>query len=239
MTYNVHRCVGGDGRLSPERVARVIAEAEPDVVALQELDVGRPRTGHGDQPAILASLLRMKYHFHPAFEIAEERYGDAILSRLPMQLVRAAPLPGPTHLPWVEQRGALWARLDWHGRAIDCLTTHLGLGRGERLQQAEALLGAEWLGHPERTAPALLLGDFNAWPWSAPYRRLRRALRDAWERRGPARPRGTYPSRWPFLRIDHVFHTAEWRVESVQVLRTRLARLASDHLPLVVEVSLS
>ena len=238
MTYNVHRCVGCDGRLSPGRVARVIARHEPDVVALQELDVGRARTGRGDQPSLIAAELRMQYHFHPAIRVAEERYGDAVLSRLPMRLMRAGPLPRAGGRPWVERRGALWVRLDWDGRAVDCFSTHLGLGRRERLLQAEALMGPEWLGHPDRDAPALLCGDFNAWPWSAAYRRLRRGLADAWESRPPARPRGTFPSRWPFLRIDHVFLTPGWAVRDVTVPRDRLARAASDHLPLVVEVSL-
>jgi len=45
MTYNVHRCVGVDGRADPRRIAEVIAAYQPDIVALQELDVGRLRTG--------------------------------------------------------------------------------------------------------------------------------------------------------------------------------------------------
>jgi endonuclease/exonuclease/phosphatase family metal-dependent hydrolase len=237
MTYNVHRCVGCDGKLSPARVARLIAAHEPDVVALQELDVARARTARGDQPLLIAEQLRMRYHFHPAIQVEEERYGDAVLSRLPMSLVRAGPLPTLPHRPRLERRGALWVRIDWDGRAIDCFNTHLGLGVRERRRQVEALLGPDWLAHPERAGPVLLCGDFNASPWSGAYRRLRRALRDAQDRRGAA-PRGTFPSRWPVLRIDHVFHSPDLVIRRAQVPRTRLARMASDHLPLIVEVSL-
>ncbi len=93
MTYNAHSCVGIDGKLSPRRVARVISRLNPDVVALQELDVGRHRTQSKDQARIIAECLNMDYHFHPAIQIEEEAYGDCILSRLPMRLVRSGMLP--------------------------------------------------------------------------------------------------------------------------------------------------
>ena len=92
MTYNVHRCVGADGRADPRRIAEVIAACQPDMVALQELDVGRLRTGGIDQAHAIAHLLGMSFHFHPALQVEEELYGDAILSALPMRLVKAGPL---------------------------------------------------------------------------------------------------------------------------------------------------
>src|SRR5688500_16130121 len=94
MTYNVHRCIGCDGVLSPARIARVIASYRADLIALQELDVGHARTERADQPRVLAELLDMKAFFFPAVEGRDEHYGDAVLSRHPMDLVRAAPLPG-------------------------------------------------------------------------------------------------------------------------------------------------
>jgi endonuclease/exonuclease/phosphatase family metal-dependent hydrolase len=236
MSYNVHRCVGCDGRLSPDRIARVIARYEPDVVALQELDVGHARTKYGDQPALIADALKMHYHFHPAIEVAEERYGDAVLSRYPLRLVRAAALPAVAHRLWPERRGALWVAVECGGREVQVLNTHLGLSGRERLAQADALLGKDWLGDPRCAAPRLLCGDFNAWPGSPPYRRLCAALPAAQGRRG--RRLNTFPSRWPLLRIDHVFHSPDLKVREVQVPRTPLTRPASDHLPLIVEVAL-
>jgi len=122
------------------------------------------------------------------------------------------------------------------GRPVQMLNTHLGLSGRERLAQAAALLGPEWLGHAECAAPRLLCGDFNAWPLSPAYRRLREALPEAQDGRGRALP--TFPSRWPLLRIDHVFHSPDLAVREVRVPRTPLTRLASDHLPLIVEVTL-
>ena len=78
LTYNVHRCVGTDRKLDVARIADVIATYEPDIVALQELDVGRLRTGLVDQAHEIAHRLEMSFHFHPAMAVEEELYGDAI-----------------------------------------------------------------------------------------------------------------------------------------------------------------
>ena len=101
MTYNVHRCRGVDRSWSPERIAQVIASCHPDIVALQELDVGRARSGHIDQAEVIARDLGMDVQFFPAMRVMEELYGDAILSRLPARLVKADSLPGIRRMPGV------------------------------------------------------------------------------------------------------------------------------------------
>ena len=235
LTYNVHRCIGSDGRLAPDRVAAVIAACQPDVVALQELDVGHSRTSFADQPRMLASYLEMDWVFHPAIRRADEHYGDAILSRRAMHLVQAASLPTLPGWPMLEQRGALWVTIEFHGRKVHVINTHLGLLARERLMQTEALLGSDWLGHPDCAGPRLLCGDLNAWPGTRAYRCVRRVLRDAQERPRHALPRCTYPARCPLLRIDHVFHSPDLVVHAVHVPRNRQTRVTSDHLPLLVE----
>src|SRR5262249_37923564 len=109
MTYNVHRCVGADGRADPRRIAEVIAACQPAIAALQEIDGGRRRTGGIDQPLAIAHLLGMGVHFHPALKVEEELYGDAILTALPMRLVKAGSLPGSIGF---EPRGALWVAVE-------------------------------------------------------------------------------------------------------------------------------
>ena len=99
MTYNVHRCVGVDGKLDVQRVADTIAESRPDIVALQELDVRRARTRGVDQAHAIAELLDMQFHFHAALKVEEELYGDALLTAYPERLVQAGPLPGLPPLP--------------------------------------------------------------------------------------------------------------------------------------------
>lgn len=236
MTYNVHSCIGMDGKIDPERIARIIARARPDVVALQELDVGRGRTHGLDQAQLIARCLEMDFHFHPAVHLEEERYGDAILTHLPRCLVRAAPLPGLADKPQLEPRGALWVSVDLHGRTVQILNTHLGLNVRERLAQTEALLGADWLGNVHCRTPVILCGDFNALPSSAVCRRLARRLNDVQIEARQHRPRSTFSGRFPTLRIDHIFVSPDIEVTGIEVPNSALARVASDHLPLVADL---
>lgn len=233
MTFNVHSCLGMDGRISPRRVARVIAQFAPDIVALQEVDAGRPRTRGEDQAHLIAKFLQMDFHFHPSVHIEEERYGNAVLTHFPMRLVRAAGLPG---LPGLEPRGALWVDIDVDGSPLQLLATHFGLRRRERRLQAEALLGPDWLGSPDCRAPTILCGDLNSMPGSAVCNMLGRRLLDAQTARFGARPHKGFPARFPSVRIDHIFVDPAIRVVRAEIGGTELARAASDHLPLVAEL---
>ena len=231
MTYNVHRCVGADGRADPRRIAEVIAACQPDMVALQELDVGRHRTGGIDQAHAIAHSLGMSIHFNPALQVEEELYGDAILTALPMRLVKAGPLPGSVGF---EPRAALWAAIEANGAEIQIINTHLGLPAYERVAQAKTLLGQNWLGHPDCRDPVILLGDFNVRRQSVAYRMFTGRLRDA-QLVLHKRARRTFPARMPMLRIDHIFCSRSVDVLGVEVPRSRLVRTASDHLPLVMD----
>lgn len=236
MTYNVHSCIGMDGKLSPARIARVIAQCDPDIVALQELDVGRLRTQAVDQAHAIAQELKMEFHFHPAMTLEEEQYGDAVLSRFPMRLVKAGPLPTLNGRAHLEPRGALWTLLDVDGAHLHLINTHLGLVAEERMRQAEALTGPDWLEHPQLQGPTVLCGDFNALPGSKVCRCILRRLADAQLVLNGHRPKHTFFTRYPIGRIDHVFVSPDLEVVAVEVPRNDMIRRASDHLPLVVEV---
>lgn len=238
MTYNVHSCVGMDGKIDTDRIARVIARAHPDVVALQELDVGRERSHGMDQAHLIARYLEMEFHFHPAVHLEEERYGDAILTHLPLRLVKAGSLPGLAGKPRLEPRGALWVAVDLHGIELQVVNTHLGLYPRERVAQIETLLGSEWIAHEQWRGPAILCGDLNARPSSAVCRRLGARLADVQAVAPHRRPRGTYPSRFPSARIDHIFVSPGLEVTGIEVPNSQLARTASDHLPLIAEIRL-
>jgi endonuclease/exonuclease/phosphatase family metal-dependent hydrolase len=238
LTYNVHRCIGVDGRLSPKRIAEAIAFTEPDIVALQELDVGRARTGGVDQAEIIARELGMQMHFHPALRVMEELYGDAILTALPSRLVRAGPLPGMTGWRVLEPRGALWAELEIGGARFQVINTHLGVVPRESAIQMKWLLGPEWLGHPDCRDPLLLAGDLNAVPGTRTYRRISKHLRDVQLCQGMPSPRPTFPVRMPVLRLDHIFVSTSIEVLRTEVVRTPLTRVASDHLPVLVDFKL-
>lgn len=235
ITYNVHRCVGMDRRLDLDRVAGVIAEFEPDIVCLQELDVGRARTGGVDQAAEIASKLAMSVHFHPAMRVEAELYGDAILTHLPEQLVKTDALPSVAGIPGLEPRGALWTRIGVAGQWVNVLNTHLGLVPREQRRQATALVGRDWLGRRDCTGPTILTGDFNATSITRPYRILAGRLDDAQRRLGLKPSVKTFPSSFPAIRIDHAFVSPEIRVTQVRSSFSPLARMASDHLPLILD----
>jgi endonuclease/exonuclease/phosphatase family metal-dependent hydrolase len=236
MTYNVHRCRGLDRAWSPERIAEVIASCKPDIVALQEVDVGRARSGHVDQAEMIARDLGMDVQFFPALRVMEELYGDAILTRWPARTVRAGPLPG-LRLPGLEPRGALWSAIQIADARVQVINTHLSVLGRERVMQADALLGPDWLGHPDCDDTMILMGDLNATTRSRAYRRLAARLRDAQAPRRRGLPkRATFPSRYPTLRLDHIFVGRKVEVLDTRIVRTPLASFASDHLPVVAEL---
>jgi endonuclease/exonuclease/phosphatase family metal-dependent hydrolase len=245
MTYNVHSCIGLDRRVSPERIARVIARHDPDIVALQELDAGRSRTGGVHQAQAIADALEMALEFHPTITLADGRFGDAVLSRHPLRLVRAGGLPGLDH-PRLEPRGALWVEVAVPSgddtptgpgvRHVQVLNTHLSLHPVERAMASRALLGPRWLGDPAAARDVVLCGDFNALSWFPAMRRLRRRLTDVQLDLDGHRPRRTWPGRVRLGRIDHVLVDSRWSVLAVEVADHALARVASDHRPVVVDL---
>lgn len=235
VTYNVHRCVGNDRRLDVARVADVLAELRPDIVALQELDVGRARTGHVDQAHEIARRLDMACHFHAALKVEEELYGDAILTCYPETLIQVGPLPGHPRIGALEPRGALWVEVEIDGKPVQVINTHLGLVPREQQIQATHLAGPSWVQHPRCRGPVILLGDFNATGASVVYRTLTARLKAARSLAPKRHPSATFPSQLPVLRIDHLFVSPEIQVADVFAPYEPLARVASDHLPLVMD----
>jgi endonuclease/exonuclease/phosphatase family metal-dependent hydrolase len=236
LTYNVHRWLGTDRQIAPGRIAEVIASCEPDIVALQEVRVGRSRTGAVDQAAAVAASLGMELHFQPTIRVFGEQFGIAILTRHRSRCVRSSRLPSLSAGPSIEKRSALWVSVEIFGRELQIVNAHLSLRSRERLYQAEALIGSDWIGHPECGDPAVLLGDFNAPPHSRSYRLFASRLRDAQLSHANGEPQATFHTRAPVLRLDHVFVTPTVEVVTAAPVRTPLARIASDHFPLLAEL---
>ncbi len=238
MTYNVHGCSGTDGRVSPRRVARVIHAYDPDIIALQEMDLGRRRSRTEDQSALIAHELKLNHVFCPTVTHGHEHYGHALLTPWPVEVIKRARLPADPHKLSREPRAALWARVMIDGRAVNVITTHLGLGLAERVVQVQALLGPEWLGALPEDEPAILCGDFNLPPGNASYRRIVAHLRDVQRSLPGHHPLRTFSSIRPFIRLDHIFLTPHFETHGVMVPRTDLTRVSSDHLPLVADLQL-
>ncbi|MFO7178290.1 MAG: endonuclease/exonuclease/phosphatase family protein [Pseudomonadota bacterium] len=233
MTYNVHSCRGSDGRLDPARVAAVVEASEPDIVALQELDVGQERSNGIDQAEFIGKRLGLEVHFVSARPCGGGHYGNAILTRFPSEHRRFGCLP---QFGAAEPRAVQWVAIDTPLGRLDVFNTHLGLSRKERWLQVDSLLGREWLAHPHRSGHTLLCGDLNTVPGSPVYERLLERLGDAHRLVRTARPRATFPAMLPLLRIDYVMLSDALGAERVEVPGSLLARLASDHRPVIVDV---
>jgi len=241
MTYNIHSCVGMDKAVNPERVARVVSEASPDVVALQEVDSGIPRTHLHDQAGLLGEMLNMQPFFFPIVINGSQKYGLAVLSRFDCLDIRYRLLPvGYPGLKLnFQQRGCIQATLQTPGGPVFFFNTHLSLYRLERRRQIRALMGNDCLQGLPPDAAVVFCGDLNAGPFSPVYRRLSRRLSAVQKcLKKPARPRATFPVRRPLFRIDHMFVSNNFQVLDVQVPITSGTRLASDHLPIVAELKL-
>jgi endonuclease/exonuclease/phosphatase family metal-dependent hydrolase len=232
LTYNVHRFVGTDRKTSPGRTAEVIAACEPDIVALQEARVGRGRT----YAAAVARYLGMALTFEPTFSVLGERFGLAVLTALPCRTVKTGRLPTLSGTSLV--RKALWVEIEVGGARLQLVNTHLGLfSRRERLLQAETLMGEEWLGRAGCARPAILVGDLNAGSRSHAYRRFADEFDDV--QLATTLPlQATFHTRLPVRRIDHIFVSPSIEVIDAEAIRSPLARVASDHLPLVADLRL-
>lgn len=246
VTYNVHYCRGLDGRFAPDRIARVLHDLEPDIVAVQELDSGRHRSRREDQLGYLAEKLHMHACFCPSIEIGTERYGHGLLSRHPLEVRQRARLPDGGRLR-IEPRDAMAASTVFFDREILVFGTHLGLAPGERAAQIDFLLDREWLGGISLQQPAVFLGDLNLTPGGALYRRLvapwhgrngDAAFRDVQAHAPVHVACKTFPSFLPVRRLDHVFVTPHFEVVHVEAPANQLTRRASDHLPLVADLIL-
>ena len=241
MTYNIHSCVGMDGKASPERIAGIIGNLEPDIVALQEVDKGMPQTHYQDQAGLLAEMLDMDAYFFPVVKNGSREYGLAVLSRLACIDVHYDWLPTlyPKLKLNLQKRGGIRATLQTPAGTVLFFNTHLGLYRLERRVQIRALVGDAWLAGVAHEAGVIFCGDLNAGAFSPVYLHLSRFLSDVQKRlEKPRTPKPTFPSRLPLLRIDHMFVSRNFRVLDVQVPKGADTRQASDHLPLLADLEL-
>jgi endonuclease/exonuclease/phosphatase family metal-dependent hydrolase len=232
MTYNIHRGRGIDFKLDLGRIAAVIQSYDPDVVTLQEVDIGRRKTGRIDQANDLSKRLGMEMVFAPNVEYSDsERYGIATLTKLPIQSSRHLKLPLQYRS---EPRSSLITILGWpeNGAAqptshvVEIINTHLSILFKERPGQVAAIAAA-------MASEALIVaGDFNMTPWSPAYRSLRR---DSYLHSATRFAR-TWPAPAPFMPLDHILYRGQVDIVGAEAWVGGPARMASDHLPVVVEL---
>jgi endonuclease/exonuclease/phosphatase family metal-dependent hydrolase len=228
MTFNIQ-----SGTRGLEGVADVIRQAHPDIVALQEVDLGGRRASGLNQAAVLAERTGLTYHAHfRTTDLYGGAYGIALLSRFPLEALAQYPLPVPRG---AEPRTVVHAVMQVSGREVSVYLTHLirqPFNSDIRMRQSVQI--TRLLAKDPR--PKLLMGDLNDGPDSRTVRLLRRDLLDVFAATGQG-PEGTYPLPLPFsptMRIDYVLASEAF----VPVRSTVLRVGASDHYPVIADLRL-
>jgi endonuclease/exonuclease/phosphatase family metal-dependent hydrolase len=238
LTYNIHRAIGVDRRFRPERVATIIRHYAPDLVLLQEVDDGVPRSRELDLARELSDELGLPHRaVGHNVSLRKGRYGNATLSRWPILRERNIDL---TIAP-LKRRGCQHTTIQLdHARAIDVFNLHLGLSARERGRQVGLLLASEEMRTISRSHACLVGGDFNDWRSL-----LEPVLVEVFGFRCATRPPGlrsralrTYPSFSPRGPLDRLYFRGPIRLIECHTCRLAAARLASDHLPVLADFEL-
>jgi endonuclease/exonuclease/phosphatase family metal-dependent hydrolase len=221
ITYNIHHGEGTDGKIDLERIAKLLVAEKPDLVAVNEVDQGTNRTHRIDMPAELARLTGMKAIFEKNIDHDGGKYGNAVLSRLPVRRHENHKLPSNYE---GEQRGVLEVEL---GEEADqdtllFLATHFDY-RPDDDERMKSVQKVEEIMADRADEFAILAGDLNANPDS----RVLKALTKNWLRTNPEEL-PTFPSAKPEKQIDYILArpAQRWSVVEIRVLDEAVA---SDH----------
>ncbi len=223
-SYNIHRCIGSDGRSNPQRVAEVIGELACKVVGLQEVEnTGATESGARCLDAIAAAT-GMKAVAGMRVIRRIGHYGNALLTHLPVLAVQRHDLSYYSREP----RGVLDVQLQAEAGPLRVMVTHLGLLPWERRFQVKKILEITAAAPPEQTL--VLLGDINEWwPRGRPLRWLHAQF-------GCPPHARSYPASRPLFALDRIWVKPRGALLELRAHRSTLARMASDHLPVVAEL---
>lgn len=217
-TFNVHDCIGRQGGFDPGRTAKVLAELDADLIALQEVTVDPA----GELIRRFEAATGLRGIDGSLFERGVGRYGNLVLARDPVIETRLHDLSFAEREP----RGVVEVLLDVGEGPFRVLATHLGLRSVERrmqIQRLAAMVADDYLG-------VVLLGDFNVWWWSTALRQLSAAgFRQASVRSFP-----TWPS--PVVALDRVLVRRPLTIRRCWRHESPLARIASDHFPVLADL---
>ena len=222
-TYNIRKALGNDRRRDPARTLRVIEALDADIVLLQEADM---RLGLRP-PALPPSLFDSSPLQYIPFAHGRDSlgwHGNAILIRdgIDVLAVRHTDLPG------LEPRGAVLADLRFDGRSLRVIGTHLGLMRASRRRQLAALRA---FADQAQAKACVVAGDFNEWSGLSHLAGLGTEYRVL-----PSPP--TFHARKPVAALDRIAVSDAFTLRDIQAVMTPEARRASDHLPLVADLTL-
>ncbi|MDA1232256.1 MAG: endonuclease/exonuclease/phosphatase family protein [Planctomycetota bacterium] len=227
LSYNIHYGQGNDGEYNLERLANVITATKPDLVALQEVDVGVKRSGRIHELRDLGKLTLLAARFGPTQHYEGGLFGNAVLTNLPIQDVHIQPLPytEATAELTTYPRGAIAVTVKLaNGESLKFISTHFQHNvAADRIAEAEAINDY----FAVDTMTSILAGDMNAVPGSEPIV----ILEEKWKNAIDPTAAPSAPSSNPQSRIDYVFH----RGESLKLISSEVIAepLASDHCPIL------
>lgn len=232
LTYNIHKGIGGvDRRYRPDRIVEVISTQAPDIVLLQEVDQDVPRSNGHFQAPMLAERLGMKYWIYQRnVRLTRGCYGNAILSQLPIVDEEDIDLTMPLKKP----RGCLVAHcrmaIGSHLRTVLVANLHLGLSGFERKYQLNRLLRSQTIQRVRKATPVIIAGDFNDL-WCS----LGRKIMMPAGYLPVSQNTKTFPAAMPVRALDNIYFGGDLDLEHAFACHSGVAKVASDHLPLVAE----
>ncbi|MBL9161070.1 MAG: endonuclease/exonuclease/phosphatase family protein [Verrucomicrobiales bacterium] len=228
LCYNIHYGQGNDGVYDLERLAAVIKAVDPDLVALQEVDVMVRRSGQVHQAEELGKLTGLDVYYGPTQHYEGGLFGNAVLTKLPVSRVWIQPLPYTEATPELTTypRGFVAVTVKTPGgKDVRFVSTHFQHNVEEdRIAEAEAV--NRYLAVESEKIPTLLAGDINAVPESEPMK----VLLSKWSNVIDAEAAPTVPSKEPKSRIDYIFYR---QGDPFEIVETRVIaeEMASDHRP--------
>ena len=229
LSWNIHKGIGGrDRRYSLTRIIDCIEAENPDLVCLQEVDRLVARTRHDDQPRLLARYFHCHSVFQPTVHVGSGTYGNLVLSRWAVESRHRITLRQAGRKP----RGAQLLLVGTPEGPLHLVHTHLGLAERERHWQVGRLLGHMLFRSADRH-PTVIVGDFNDWRNTLAGGAL--AANGFRQVTSPVGRFRTFPAWLAVGSLDKAFVRGDVEVRHARVVRTSLAKAASDHLPLVID----
>ena len=214
--------------MRPERTAAVLAALDADVCVMQEvLGAGPGGSGHA---GVMATALGVRGYMAPARFLGEHLFGNFTLTRHPVHEHAVHDLTWQ----WREPRCCQRVVVEVAGRRVQVFNLHLGTSLIERRSQGRAL--ATLIERHLNEGPMVVAGDFNEWT-RGPATQLLSSMLVGVELGAFQKRRKSYPGVLPLFHLDHIYHSADLEATGMQVVRTRRTMVASDHLPLTVDLA--
>jgi len=232
-TYNIHKCRGMDRSIRPDRIVDVLRELNADIVALQEVVSHEGGAREQDQARYVAEELGLHFAFGENRRYKGGRYGNVVLTKFPIRGHQNYDISAGGR----ENRGCLRTDVRIDDEILHIFNVHFGTRFFEQRKQARKLFEEEIVTDKELCGPRIVLGDFNEWLRGSVTKTLTTHLYKA-NVRGNLRRSRTFPGRFPIFRLDNIYFERTLCLRRLHRHRSRTALVASDHLPLVADLSL-